>query len=353
MLHRTRFGPTRSVSGRWLAMAPLVAGCISGSAPPTFTDVDTLGLAASTIYASREAGLQIFEIDVADSEIVLTTSYGLMTLRESDSSPRVTLAVPDGGRWFGVRALVASTGDRSIAGFDPPNKQLTFVSASGKRTSHACRDCWDTVSTSTDPARPDQLAVRNMDGSGDRVWDVHGVEVSQWASPGYITSLMAGRMKADARPSLLSFTAPDPEFERAIRVRDAGGIETAKWKIVSGRATAILQPEGPASVLALHADSISEYDATTGARLWEANLPAGASQFRSLQATRWRDDSRVVVLSSAGRAEARHLVFVLGSAGEVLFQRAAKGRSFALHAPSPDATHFYVGSEGTLTKFGS
>jgi hypothetical protein len=98
MLHRTRFGPARSVSGRWLVMASLVvAGCISGSPPPTFTDVDTIGLVASTIHASREAGLQIFEIDVVGSEIVLTTSYGLMTLRESDSSPRVTLAVPDGG----------------------------------------------------------------------------------------------------------------------------------------------------------------------------------------------------------------------------------------------------------------
>lgn len=355
MLHRTRLGPARSASGRWLAIAPLVvAGCVGGSPPLTFTDVDTIGLAVSTIYTPHEAGLQIFEIGSAGSEIVLTTSHGLMTLRESDSSARVTLAVPDGGKWFGVRALVAASGDISIAGFDPPTKQLAFVSASGKRTTHPCRDCWDTVSmASIDPTRRDRFAVRNMDGSGARIWDAHGVDVGQWASTGYLTELMAGRVEGGEGPSFVAFTAPDPEFERAIRVRDASGAETAKWKIVSGRAVAILQPEGPAAVVAVHADTIAEYDATTGTRRWEARLPVGASQFRSLQAARWRDDSRVVVLSSAGRAHAQHLVLVLGKTGEILFQRVAEGRSFALHAPSPTSTHFYVGSEGKVIRFGS
>lgn len=330
-------------------------GCSTSASVEHIPSIDRLPLGSEVVFdrrAERSRGPGILEVSAAadGEELRIVMSSGVVWTTAAGAVVRSVEFAGAPGSLAPVRSL--REGDAThYAGFDFMGRRLLFFDADGRNVAtQPCRDCWDLVAADVDGEGRDSLIVRAIDGKSAAMFTARGAARRTYPTKGFLTEVAAGRIDGEPANSLFFYLAPDPDLGRAVRVMSGDGRERAGWAAANVRGiVASASADGTASILSIESNTLIEQDALTGKRLSRTALE-GSSAFRSFSVGRWRNGSRVVLLSGGGYLD-KHLLAVIDASGSVVFQQVGDGRSNGLSIPSPQASMFYAAIGGLVKKY--
>jgi hypothetical protein len=335
----------------WLGVGLAQLRC----APPPvdIPSTNRIALHSRTIFdeSARGSLFRIFAIETADDhELLLITSDGVVWTTLSGEVVHRIDFTPGSGAFFPVRRL-HDAGAVYYAGFHPKENRVAFFDAEGREfASHPCTQCRELVVADLDGTGRDSLVVRANDGKTATIFGDRGSTVRTLDATGYLTDIVAARLPGERSATLFFYSSPDPDLQKAVRLRCPDGHERGKWAITAGSAIVASTAIGGApSILSIDANAVIDRDALTGRILSQTPIE-GSSAFRELFAASWRDGSRVFLFAGGGALN-KHMVVVVDAKGAVVFQQVGDHRAFALRVPSPDASMFYVAVEGRVIRY--